>query len=86
MDTACIVCEEMCPTSPKAVILRPGERERRKEGSEPLQQPYVDPEMCTGCGLCENRCPVGEEAAIRVSNIGESRDPANRMLQPAATV
>jgi ferredoxin len=40
----------------------------------------VVPSLCVGCGLCENRCPVGEQAAIRVSSVGESRDPLNRMI------
>ncbi|RKZ10603.1 hypothetical protein DRQ50_14340 [bacterium] len=46
-----------------------------------LQRPVIIPELCTGCGLCENRCPVGGQAAIRVSSVGESRDPRNQMLQ-----
>ena len=42
---------------------------------------YVDEGTCTGCGLCENRCPVGGQAAIRVSSVGESRNPRNQLLQ-----
>jgi ferredoxin len=40
----------------------------------------VDAAKCVGCGICENKCPVGEEAAIRVTSVGETRDPLNRLL------
>jgi len=81
MATPCIVCEEMCPTSPKAIWFEAAEVRTRDGQTVMLQRPRVSPELCTGCGLCENRCPVGEKAAIRVSSVGESRDPANTMLQ-----
>jgi MauM/NapG family ferredoxin protein len=80
MGTPCIVCEEMCPTDPKAVWLDTVEERTREGRPVRLQRPRVDAARCVGCGICENRCPVGEEAAIRVSAVGESRDPLNRML------
>ena len=80
MATPCVVCEEMCPTDPKAIWLEAASAPSRGGGGVELRRPRVDPARCVGCGLCENRCPVGEEAAIRVSSVGETRDPLNRML------
>lgn len=80
MSTPCVVCEEMCPTDPKAIWLERLEEPSRGGQSVPLARPRVEPSRCVGCGICENRCPVGARAAIRVTSIGESRDPFNRML------
>jgi polyferredoxin/Pyruvate/2-oxoacid:ferredoxin oxidoreductase delta subunit len=80
MATPCIVCEEMCPTDPKAIWFERVNEAARDGRMLVLQRPRLDPARCVGCGLCENRCPVGAEAAIRVTSVGESRDPLNRML------
>ncbi len=66
----CIVCEEVCPVSPKAI--------RLQEVVDPvtgqrLQQPVVDAQACTGCGLCEHACPVSGLRAIRVAAENETR-------------
>ena len=80
MSTPCIVCEEMCPTDPKAIWFEEAVEALRDGGSRRLQHPKVDAARCVGCGICENKCPVGEDAAIRVSSVGETRDPLNRLL------
>ena len=88
MHTPCIVCEEMCPTDPKAIWFEEVDERGRDGRPVHLQRPLVDAGKCVGCGICENRCPVGEEAAIRVTSVGETRDPLNRMVletPPAAS-
>ena len=80
MGTPCIVCEEMCPTDPKAIWFETVDEAGRDGTLRKLQRPRVDAAKCVGCGICENKCPVGEEAAIRVTSVGETRDPLNRLL------
>jgi polyferredoxin len=75
MATECIVCQEWCPTSPKAIYLREADAGARK-----LRQPYVDPELCVGCGACEFACPVADRAAVYVTSVGESRSKTNQFL------
>ncbi len=58
----CIVCEEHCPVSEKAIKLRV---EKGKKGGM-IMLPYVDKKLCIGCMICENKCPVTPVRAVRV--------------------
>ncbi len=79
-DTDCIVCEEVCPTSPKAIFFKEEAVHRRDGATVTLKRPHVDLEKCIGCGVCEARCPVFDRAAIRVSSVGETRSDKNRIV------
>lgn len=80
MATDCIVCEEWCPVSPKAIYVQEANVIDSAGNTKTLKQPRVDPSRCVGCGACEYACPLQEHPAVYVTSIGESRSPSNQIL------
>lgn len=80
METPCVVCEEVCPVSPKAIGTYEEEIVRWDGTKVTLHKPYMRPELCIGCGICEHECPVIDDAAVYVTTIGESRDKDRTLL------
>jgi MauM/NapG family ferredoxin protein len=62
----CIVCQEMCPLTEKAIELDDVTLTNSEGLEVVVRRPVVIRDRCIGCGLCEHRCPVKGEAAIRV--------------------
>ncbi|MFA6175510.1 MAG: 4Fe-4S binding protein [Phycisphaerae bacterium] len=62
----CIVCQENCPVSPKAIHIKTTE--------SGLQLPYIDSGKCIGCGICQHECPVSGDSAVVVKPFGQTRE------------
>ncbi len=79
MDRPCVVCQEVCPTSPKAIKTEDVDVVRNGKVIH-LKRPYVEPDLCIGCGICEHECPVVDRRAVYVTSVGESRSRRNQMI------
>jgi polyferredoxin len=78
--TECIVCEEWCPVSPKAIYVEEADVVDSSGKTKTLKQPRIDPSRCVGCGACEYACPLQDRPAVYVTSIGESRSPSSQIL------
>lgn len=80
METPCVVCEEVCPVSPKAIETYTEIITRRDGTKVTLKKPYMRPELCIGCGICEHECPVVDSPAVYVTAVGETRSKERSLL------
>ena len=86
MEIPCVVCEEVCPVSTKAIGTY-DESIVRWDGKEvELNKPYIRPELCIGCGICERECPVIDDAAVYVTAVGETRSKDRSLLLSSEAV
>ncbi len=84
MATDCIVCEEWCPTSPKAIYLVTADMQDAEGQAKTVRRPHVDAKRCIGCGACEYACPVKDRPAVYITSVGETRSKTNQFILPAA--
>jgi MauM/NapG family ferredoxin protein len=76
----CLVCQEVCPVSPKAIVFQLRRFDDGDGKSVRLEMPYVRADACTGCGACQLNCPVQDQPAIVVTSIGEQRSPDRKLM------
>ena len=80
MHCANAPCEEVCPTTPKAIGTYDEVFTRWDGKTVTLNKPYMRPELCIGCGICQKECPVVDDAAVYVTAVGESRSDDRTLL------
>lgn len=69
----CMVCEEHCPVSPKAIQFTTQKITAIDGREAEIFLPYVDESLCVGCGICTTVCPVVGEKGIFLTSEGEMR-------------
>jgi ferredoxin len=80
MDIPCVVCEEVCPVSPKAIQTHDEEVKTVFNEMVVLNKPFIVPDLCIGCGICQAECPVRDDRAVYVTAVGESRSSERSLL------
>jgi MauM/NapG family ferredoxin protein len=73
----CQVCLEHCPLPEKAIWTEDAVVKNAAGSEVSVKLPRVNADLCIGCGICENKCPVSDQAAIRITSVGEDRQPGN---------
>lgn len=69
----CLVCEEHCPTSDKAIKFDIKMATLSDGSSRLVKYPYVVRELCIGCGICEYKCPLPGMPGVFVIRENEKR-------------
>ena len=80
MEIPCVVCEEVCPVSPKAIQTKDVEIKDAFGEVVVLNKPFIVPDLCIGCGICQAECPVKDSRAVYVTAVGESRSDDRKLL------